>query len=227
MGIKKECGKAWKNTRRACAKGYKKIRKAAGKAGKELVKEVVNQGVTLNGGVNPAGKVHVGARIGKNEVLTIYDSPDKKNSNKKSKKSSKISLVEKPSLEKYVAGKLPQSNQREVPKLTPDREPELFNPIQKPVLVATIISMCTAFIPGAAQVVAVFDGALLYGYLAAKAQTPLIKTYFSDAEIAIDNYIKDKNRRGEQITDRDFEQKVEAEIDFAYERSMQIMDLGP
>ncbi len=94
---------------------------------------------------------------------------------------------------------------------------ELYNNSIHP-LIDNIISQCLSeLIPGGGTI---WEGSKIYGALLSKTRTPLIATFFADAETSIANWCY----QNPNSTEIDFRNKIEVEIDFAYERSLQICD---
>ena len=107
-------------------------------------------------------------------------------------------------------------------KLAPEDEPELFNPMMdiRHSLVQEIIELCKVNTVVHTSVI-IWNISMLYGKLIGLAHTALVRTYFEDAETAIRNYVIAHNN---QMTEDDFRKCVETNIDFAYERAVQLFD---
>jgi hypothetical protein len=105
-----------------------------------------------------------------------------------------------------------------------DTEPTLWQMYQNGThaIVEEIISKCMNVCPVEVQCgsVIIWEGAKLYGTLMSLARTPLVATYFANAEMAISNWCE----QYPSASEHEFRSKVEQEIDYAYERSMHICD---
>lgn len=114
-----------------------------------------------------------------------------------------------------------------VPKLAPDQEPILFNPTldYRRSTIESAIALVLLPTSSGRGIIGIYNALAIAGQLQAKARTPMIRQYFFDAEVAIQNYIDNNAASGVIITDVEMRRKIEQEVDFAYERSIRIMDL--
>jgi len=110
-----------------------------------------------------------------------------------------------------------------LPRLRPEKEPEICQMrLELPSVIENILEVARVY-PPVAVGEAMYRGAEIYGQLMSQARTPLVQTYFRDAECEIANWI-DSNPKA---TENELRAKIETAIDFAYERSLHIVDMGP
>ena len=144
----------------------------------------------------------------------------------------KPKIIEMKKDEKYVVSKKDPNSKKDTKKksqqqnmdskekdkkLKPEDEPLMFSTDPKS-LVQDIINLCrnnTAI----NSVMIVWDIAMLYGKLTGMINTQLVRMYFQDAEDAIKAQVLAK---GGKMTEEEFKKIVETNIDYAYERSLQL-----
>ena len=120
--------------------------------------------------------------------------------------------------------------------ITKHKAPELVNNIPdnkidfrdymidgKRSLIESVIQV-SRIIPHVNVLACTWDASCIVGSLYAKCSNDNAKRYFRDAEISIENFINDYDKRNEALDENVFRKKIEQEVDFACDRMLEYWD---
>lgn len=113
---------------------------------------------------------------------------------------------------------------RQVPKLQSKEEVNTIKS-EKASWINELIIACT-LIPVVDTAVKVYYAANVYGRLVSKVSNMMVRKYMREAEEAIANYIEDANKKSHKITDEEFKQYVEQQVDIAIDRIIGFYDMN-
>lgn len=117
------------------------------------------------------------------------------------------------------------NSDRKVPDLKIKNKEEVDLVINhKRSTIEAIITICRVH-PIGNKAVRAWNAFAIFGQLISQTTNDLMRMYLSDAENAIHNYIREADMTGHKITDDEFRNYVEEQIDFACDRLLHCYDM--